>query len=68
MKLLSFLPAFLLSLVVAAVDQPTELQLETTFTPEDCTIKAQNGDKLQVHYVRSCIFMLLKSTTLSYPL
>lgn len=59
MHLLNVLPAFLFALMVAAVDQPTELKLESTYLPDDCTVKAQNGDKLQVHYVRRSISQCL---------
>ncbi|KAF9237562.1 hypothetical protein BU15DRAFT_48552 [Melanogaster broomeanus] len=33
-----------------AVEPPTELQIETTFMPEDCTVKAGKGDTISVHY------------------
>ncbi|KAF9227220.1 hypothetical protein BS17DRAFT_747540 [Gyrodon lividus] len=33
-----------------AVEPPSELQIETTFTPEDCPVKAEKGDKISVHY------------------
>ncbi|KAH8833907.1 hypothetical protein DL96DRAFT_1578805 [Flagelloscypha sp. PMI_526] len=28
----------------------TDLLIDTTYTPADCTVKSANGDKLQVHY------------------
>lgn len=31
---------------------PTELEIVTTFAPEECTVKAKTGDKIKVHYVR----------------
>lgn len=34
-----------------AVEPPTELQIETTFMPEECPVKAQSGDQIKVHYV-----------------
>ncbi|KAF8843032.1 hypothetical protein BDN67DRAFT_964917 [Paxillus ammoniavirescens] len=33
-----------------AVEPPTELQIETTFMPEDCPVKAGKGDTVSVHY------------------
>ncbi|KAG2016453.1 peptidylprolyl isomerase [Coprinopsis cinerea AmutBmut pab1-1] len=36
--------------VLAAKEAPKELQIETTFTPEDCSVKAKTGDNLEVHY------------------
>ncbi len=36
---------------LAAKEPPTELQIDTTFLPEDCSVKAKTGDKVQVHYV-----------------
>ncbi|KAF4583380.1 Peptidyl-prolyl cis-trans isomerase fpr2 [Pleurotus pulmonarius] len=35
---------------LAAKEPPTELQIDTTFLPEDCSVKAKTGDKVQVHY------------------
>lgn len=29
-----------------------ELEIETTFKPEECTIRAKKGDLVSVHYVR----------------
>ena len=34
-----------------AAAQPTELKIDRTFVPEDCTVTAQKGDKLHMHYV-----------------
>ena len=36
---------------VFAAQPPTELQIETTFMPEECREKAANGDTIAVHYV-----------------
>ncbi|KIJ68122.1 hypothetical protein HYDPIDRAFT_165828 [Hydnomerulius pinastri MD-312] len=33
-----------------AVEQPTELIIETTYMPEDCPVKAAKGDMIAVHY------------------
>jgi FK506-binding protein 2 len=33
-----------------AIEPPTELQIETTFMPEGCTIMAGKGDTISVHY------------------
>ncbi|KAJ7293798.1 hypothetical protein C8J57DRAFT_1042393 [Mycena rebaudengoi] len=38
------------AMAVLAADPPTELLIETTFLPEDCTSTAQKGDSLSVHY------------------
>ncbi|KAJ7052510.1 hypothetical protein C8F01DRAFT_1170224 [Mycena amicta] len=40
----------LLAAVAVLADAPTELGIETTFRPDDCTIKAAKGDKIEVHY------------------
>lgn len=39
--------------VAAAADSAavTELKIETDYTPEDCTVTAQKGDSIKVHYV-----------------
>ncbi|KAL0572695.1 Peptidyl-prolyl cis-trans isomerase fpr2 [Marasmius crinis-equi] len=51
MQLFSFLVTLLLSVAVfAEKEAPKELVIETTFKPEDCKVKAQKGDKIQVHY------------------
>jgi FK506-binding protein 2 len=42
----------LLAFGVLVSAQPTELEIETTFTPTDCSVKAQKGDAINVHYVR----------------
>ena len=58
MKLLSVVSALLFGVaaVVAAEESPTELKIDTTFMPEDCTEKATTNDKIKVHYVRwTCI-------------
>jgi hypothetical protein len=39
-------------LVSAQQSPPKELEIKTTYTPSDCTVKAQNGDAIMVHYVR----------------
>ncbi|KAN0091273.1 hypothetical protein V8E55_004839 [Tylopilus felleus] len=42
----------LLTLAVCALaaQAPTELQIETTFMPEECLEKAAKGDTISVHY------------------
>lgn len=52
MRILGCVSALMLALAVTAQDTPTELKIDTTFLPEDCKVKSQNGDRLQVHYVR----------------
>ncbi|KAH9961242.1 hypothetical protein BC827DRAFT_1203440 [Russula dissimulans] len=37
-------------LVSAQQSPPKELEIKTTYTPSDCTVKAQNGDAIMVHY------------------
>ncbi|KAI0277412.1 hypothetical protein BGY98DRAFT_886684, partial [Russula aff. rugulosa BPL654] len=29
---------------------PKELEIKTTYTPSDCSVKAQKGDPIKVHY------------------
>jgi len=36
---------------VFAAQPPTELEIETTFMPEECPQKAVKGDTISVHYV-----------------
>jgi FK506-binding protein 2 len=35
----------------AASDEPKELIIKTTYSPPECVLKAEKGDKLHVHYV-----------------
>ncbi|KAF9494962.1 hypothetical protein BDN71DRAFT_1448081 [Pleurotus eryngii] len=35
---------------LAAKEPPTELQIDVTFKPDDCSVTAKTGDKVQVHY------------------
>ena len=51
MRILGSLSVLLLALVARAADAPTKLGIDTTYLPEDCKLKSQNGDRLQVHYV-----------------
>ena len=54
MKLFSVVSALFFGAVAvsAAQEPPTELEIKTTFMPEDCTEKATTNDKIKVHYVR----------------
>ncbi|KAH8108029.1 hypothetical protein BXZ70DRAFT_30789 [Cristinia sonorae] len=51
-RLLSWFSALVLAVTVYArsSDDVTELGIETTFKPEDCTATAQKGDSIKVHY------------------
>lgn len=51
MKLLSWISAVVLTVVVAAAEPPTELVIKTTYLPAECPAKAKKGDQIQVHYV-----------------
>ena len=52
MRLLSLsLALFLLLPAITAVEPPTELEIRSSYIPEDCKIKARSGDRLSVHYV-----------------
>ncbi|KAJ7696600.1 hypothetical protein B0H17DRAFT_1053840 [Mycena rosella] len=50
MRVATWLSSLLFAVVVLAADPPTELQIDTTFMPEDCPAKAAKGDSIQVHY------------------
>ncbi|KAF9010800.1 hypothetical protein BDQ17DRAFT_1234413 [Cyathus striatus] len=50
MKLLSIVSSLFLSVFALAADQPTELNVETTYLPDVCTEKAKTGDSIEVHY------------------
>lgn len=55
MKLFSWLSCILVAVAAVAAEDakipPTELQIETTFKPDECPHQAKKGDKIQVHYV-----------------
>jgi hypothetical protein len=44
---------FLLVAGLAVATDVDELKIETTYAPTECTLKAQKGDTLKVHYVSS---------------
>ncbi|KAG6874520.1 FK506-binding protein 2B [Termitomyces sp. Mi166 len=51
MRLLYWFPLLFAAAAYAAdAEPPTELVIETTYKPEGCTINAQKGDQIQVHY------------------
>ncbi|KAG6812698.1 hypothetical protein H0H92_001199 [Tricholoma furcatifolium] len=55
MKLLHWFPLVLAAAAFAADSEasqeaPAELVIDTTFKPEECSVAAQNGDRIQVHY------------------
>ncbi|KAI0775777.1 hypothetical protein BD413DRAFT_470797 [Trametes elegans] len=50
MRVLGCISALVLALSVTAQDTPKELKIDTTFVPENCKVKSQSGDRLQVHY------------------
>jgi len=43
---------------VFAVEPITELKIDVTHLPADCTVKAQAGDAIKVHYVRGSITIM----------
>ncbi|KAI0687899.1 hypothetical protein BC835DRAFT_1375112 [Cytidiella melzeri] len=50
MHFLSFFSLFVFALVVSANEPPTELQIDTTYKPSDCSVTAKTGDTIKVHY------------------
>ncbi|KAF7312157.1 hypothetical protein MIND_00228300 [Mycena indigotica] len=42
--------SILAAAAVLAAEPPKTLGIETTFTPEECVVKAAKGDKIEVHY------------------
>lgn len=53
MQFLSWFSVLVLAFVVAAKEQPTELKIDTTHKPADCSVTAEKGDRIKVHYVSS---------------
>lgn len=57
MQLLKWISFLALGLVAAAESAnpdsktpPTELQIDTTYLPDECPVKAAKGDSIKVHY------------------
>ncbi|KAJ3482236.1 hypothetical protein NLI96_g7106 [Meripilus lineatus] len=55
MQLLNWLSVFLFALVASATETttnepPTELQIDVNYVPTSCPFRAQQGDKIKVHY------------------
>ncbi|KAF8815374.1 hypothetical protein BYT27DRAFT_7129097 [Phlegmacium glaucopus] len=54
MKIFCWLSCILVAAVAVAAEDakvpPTELQIETTFKPEECPNQAKKGDRIEVHY------------------
>ena len=55
MKFFSWLSCILVAVAAVAAEDakvpPTELQIETTFKPDDCPRQAKVRDYIHVHYV-----------------
>jgi hypothetical protein len=51
MLFFSWLSCLFFAALVVAKEAPTELVINTTYLPDDCTAKAKKGDKISVHYV-----------------
>ncbi|KAJ7773051.1 hypothetical protein B0H16DRAFT_1713957 [Mycena metata] len=49
MRVATWLSSLVFAVVVLAAP-PTELQIETTYMPEECPAKAAKGDAIKVHY------------------
>ena len=59
MKFLSVLPLLALAAVALADEErvpPTELEIETTYKPDDCPVTAKTGDAIKVHYVSLLVY------------
>jgi len=51
MQILQWLSVLVFGLLASAQQSPPkELNIETTYTPSDCTVKASKGDLIKVHY------------------
>lgn len=53
MQVLQLLSLLVFGLLASAQQSPPkELEIKTTYTPSDCSVKAHKGDAIKVHYVR----------------
>ncbi|KAI0339840.1 hypothetical protein BDW22DRAFT_1360859 [Trametopsis cervina] len=50
MKFLGLLSLLAFALVVSAAEPPSELKIDTTYKPADCSVTAKTGDSIKVHY------------------
>jgi hypothetical protein len=59
MQILQWLSVLVFGLLTSAQQSPPkDLDIKTTHTPSDCTLKASKGDAIKVHYVRRKLFLL----------
>ena len=67
-RVLGCVSVLMLALAAVANDAaPTELQIDRTYVPEDCKVTAQNGDRLQVHYVSARLVLYRNRLLTSLP-
>lgn len=60
MQFLSLLSVLAVAALAASdPTPPAELVIDRTFIPDSCTVTAEKGDKIEVHYVRADCFILL---------
>ncbi|KAA1473957.1 hypothetical protein DENSPDRAFT_840500 [Dentipellis sp. KUC8613] len=50
MQISNWLSVLAFGLLVSAAEPPKDLKIDTTHKPDDCKVKAQKGDSIQVHY------------------
>ena len=76
MQLSRWLSVLAFGLLVSAEQQqqqqpesspPKELDIKTTYTPSACTVKAQKGDPIKVHYVRLRLYVVLLDVDVAKP-
>jgi hypothetical protein len=62
LKLLSVLA--LAAFAAAADTDVTELVIDKTYVPADCTVKSTKGDKIRVHYVGGVSLFIARLTVI----
>jgi hypothetical protein len=50
-QLLNLISLVFFVVLALANEPPSELVIDTTYLPESCSVKANKGDSIKVHYV-----------------
>lgn len=66
MRWFNWLALLVFPALLVSAEDPSELKIETTFSPEECTLQAESGDFIKVHYV--CLFVLSLNASLNSKL
>lgn len=63
MNFLTFLSLLVFAFVVNGAEAPAELDIKTTYKPDDCPATAKTGDSIKVHYVSTALVTATNENT-----